>query len=75
MLPNQQGLFIRKKPLDLSYIGLVGNRYFSQVSLTLGGFLRAVELVSSVCLAVQHFAVLGNFKTFLCTAVCFDLGH
>ena len=75
MLPDPQGLFVRKKSLDLSYIGLIGNRYFSQVSLALGGFLGAVELMSPVCLAVQYLAVLSEFETLLCTAVCLDLGH
>ena len=75
MLPNQQGLFVRKKSLYLSYIGLVGNCHLSQVSLALGGFLGAVELMSPVGLAVQYLAVLCDFETLLCTAVCLDLGH
>ena len=75
MLPGPKGLFIGKKSLYLSYIGLIGNCHLSQVSLALGGFLGAVELMSSVCLCVQNFACLRDFEALLCTAVCLDLGH
>ena len=75
MLPGPKGLFIGKKSLYLSYIGLIGNSNFSQASLALGGLGGAVELMSLVGLRVQNLAVLRYLETLLCTAVCLDLGH
>ena len=66
-------LFVGNEFLDLSGVGLVCDRNLAEISLALGALF--VQNVGLEGMTAHGLAVLGELKTFFCSAVSFDFRH
>ncbi len=66
-------LLVGEQPLYLRDIRLIREALFAQMAQALCGFL--VQNVAPAHMGAFEFAIFGNGKSFLCSAVCFDFRH
>jgi len=60
---------------ECACVGLVNVSCFSQTSFTFCGLASVVEQVALVSMSTFNLAVLGYFKAFFCSGMCFELWH